>query len=142
MAKYKAATQEEKIERAEHCNDLIKEIASYGRKFFYCQSNNKTAELLVSSLGGRVYFLDHKSSQLIYTHSSRTWNGFTHGGTLRALVESMRDYIMKGHHLNIDLICCKRIREEDGNIWGYESSEAIKLLETIKSNPIFGDTNV
>lgn len=140
MAKYKTATQEQKLERAEHCNDLIKEVAAHGRKFFYGKRRNVTAQLMISN-GGRVYFLDHQSSKLVYTHQSCHWSGFTSGGTLRALVESMRDYITKGHLLNINWICRKRIREEDGNIWGYEPSEAIKLLDAIKNNPIFGDNN-
>ncbi|PSV00605.1 hypothetical protein [Photobacterium kishitanii] len=136
MAKYKAATLHEKRTRVAHCNQLIESISSYGRRFFYNSDNGRRDEIVLSN-AGRVYFLNTHLNDLVYTHTSRTWLKFSSGGTLRCLVEAMRDYVIKGEKLDINGICPMRIRAENGNIWGYPKQEAEKLISEIKSNPIF-----
>lgn len=65
--------------------------------------------------------MDQRSRARIYTHEAtfgNDWNGFTHGGTLRNLVELFRDYIRTGQPLHPGYLGHER--EDGSNIWGYE----------------------
>lgn len=108
-----------KRQRAEHCNQLIQVIASHGRQFFRCKSTGNVASMEVDARG-RVWFHDYYSRKRIYTHPTtfgNSWHGFTSGGTLRSLVEDMRDYIMTGKPLARAWI--GHDRADGSNIWGY-----------------------
>jgi len=115
-----------KSQRAEHANQLIKAIASHGRKFF--NRNDKTAEMYVTP-NGAIYFVDDYSGKAIYTQYSGRWSGFSHGGTLKSLVERMRDYIRTGKKIHIGYIAPNRGAIDGGHdMWGY-GSEACHALK-------------
>lgn len=132
-AKYTPASMELKQQRIDECNKVIKSISSYGREFF--RYKDRVAQLVLSK-DGRVYFIDEYTQEVIYTHRRYChWRGFNNGGTLKSLIEAMRDHVIRGDLLRLGFICAKR--SDDSNIWGYESSEAKKLIEEIKDSPIF-----
>lgn len=109
-----------KQQRLEHANQLIAVIARHGRRFFYNQTRNATAHFKLDHRG-RVWFIDDYSGQRIYTHRAgfqSRWRGFSHGGTLRDLVERMHDYIVSGQQLSSHWLGPERSYTE-GNIWGY-----------------------
>jgi len=84
----------DKQQRLKAANEFIAVIASCGRKFFEYKGFVSTLEL---SETGRVFFIDHYTKKRIYTHRKYVrWDGFTSGGTMKNLVESMRDFITKG----------------------------------------------
>ena len=101
--------------RAQKANEFLREIAGCGRRFFHHAGRISAFE---ADYGGRVWFEDAYSQKRIYTHYRYKWRGFTNGGTLRALVERLRDYISTGHSPNLNLgpwpehLC-------DGDLWGY-----------------------
>jgi hypothetical protein len=118
-----------KIERLGHANQLIKIIAAHGRGFFFNLSSGRTAQLLLDKRG-RVWFQDDYTGKLIFTHETswrNKWRGFSHGGTLRDLVEMMREYIIKGTPIHPYYLGMERRNIYDGNIWGY-SDDAIKAV--------------
>lgn len=97
-------------------NILIGVIASCGREFF--RHDNRVAHFKFNNQK-RIFFRDDYSNKLIYTHKKGRWKGFTHGGTLKSLIEKLRDYIKDGTKLNPkvfgpwpDHIC-------RGDLWGY-----------------------
>ena len=52
---------------------------------------------------GKVWIIDDYSGKRVFTHETvwgGRWRGFSHGGTLRSLVEAFRDYICTGEPLN------------------------------------------
>jgi hypothetical protein len=120
-------------ERVEHANELIKVIASHGRKFFDYKGDIATLEL---DKNGKVWFVDEYTKCRIYTHYSRRWSGFNHGGTLRGLVEAMRDYITKGKCLPIGWIAPIRCNPENGDIWGYGKDAAAAVRAEAAKLPI------
>ncbi|SIT50469.1 conserved hypothetical protein [Paraburkholderia piptadeniae] len=130
-----------KIDRAVHANQLIRVIASHGRRFFYCVPTDRYARIELDPRG-RVWFIDDYSAKPIYTHNYGNWRGFTHGGTLRDLVDDMRDYIMTGKRIGSWKIT--RPREDGSNTWGYdkESAEAVRnaafLLPIVDADHIRG----
>jgi len=82
-----------KQDRLDAANEFIAVIASCGRKFF--EYNGFVAKLELSNTG-RVFFIDQYTKKRIYTHSKYVrWDGFTSGGTMKHIVESMRDFITK-----------------------------------------------
>lgn len=121
-----------KRQRVQHANDLIKGIASYGRKFF--ESNGIVAHMEIDERG-KVWFVDDYTRERIYTHYKGHWRHFTHGGTLRNLIEEIRDYISKGEPLHPGYIAPSNFGSQ--NIWGYAEDEVTKLRAAIANNPIF-----
>lgn len=105
-------TEEERLCSA---NEFIKVIASCGRKFFEHKGFVSKLELSPTK---RVFFIDYYTKRRIYTHRRYCrWKGFTSGGTLKGLIESLRDFIKKGRHLNANYFCEKRF--SDSHPWGY-----------------------
>jgi hypothetical protein len=104
-----------KDERASLANSFIDAIASCGRKFFF--HNGRISRFEVDARG-RVWFIDAYNERRIYTHYKYRWRGFSEGGTLRSLVEKLRDFIRTGEQPQLHLgpwpkwIC-------DGDLWGY-----------------------
>ena len=106
----------DKQQRLKAANEFIAVIASCGRNFF--EYKGFVAKLELSDTG-RVFFIDHYTKKRIYTHRKYVqWDGFTSGGTMKSLVESMRDFITKG-----DLLSAGYFRQDYGNgfgnPWGY-----------------------
>tara|TARA_R110001606_G_scaffold8453_3_gene37202 strand:+ start:5382 stop:5849 length:468 start_codon:yes stop_codon:yes gene_type:complete len=120
-------------DRVEHANELIRLIASCGREFF---RHGETVAHMEIDQRGKVWFVDEYTRRRIYTHYRDDWRGFNHGGTLRNLIEDLRDYISKGETLNPLVITPKRLRDHS-NIWGYEPSEAEALRQAAWKLPMF-----
>lgn len=116
-----------KEQRAAHANELIDVIARHGRRFFHNQRHQRNARIELRN--GRVYFIDDYSGKAIYTHRTtfeNRWRGFSHGGTLRSLIEQLRDYIMNGTLLSRWVIA-PAYANSDGDIWGYgPAAEAVR----------------
>lgn len=147
-------SQNAKQARLEHANQLIRIIASHGRRFFYYGGSNvwnpetKTSTFVpadrYASLelrNGRVYFIDSYSEKAVYTHPTpfgNDWRGFTNGGTLRSLVEDMRDYVLKGTPIPRWKIVIQQRGHQDleGNIWGYDVEGARAVRAAAYALPI------
>ncbi len=125
---------EEKFQRMLHANALIETISKYGRRFFYFDKKDRVAHFSLAP-SGHIYFWDDYTGKDIYTAYSGRWNGFSHGGTLRSLVEAMSHYIRTGKPLDIGWIGPERMRITDGNIWGYSQDEMAKCRAEALLNP-------
>ncbi len=121
-------------ERVEHANALIKVIAEHGRMFFDYKGTIATLEL---DKNGKVWFVDEYTKARVYTHYRGQWRGFNHGGALRDLVCTMRDYIVKGKPLSIEWIAPTRWNPENGDIWGYGKEAAAAVRAAAAGLPIF-----
>ena len=130
-----------KQERLEHANQLIRIIGSHGRRFFYYHVADRYARMELRN--GRVYFIDDYSDRAIYIHKTAIqsrWRGFSHGGTLRSLVEDMRDYIVHGTRVPAWKIVIQQRSATglDGNIWGYDVASAQAVRDAAYQLPIVG----
>ncbi|MFB8829101.1 hypothetical protein ACE0DR_06250 [Azotobacter sp. CWF10] len=129
-----------KQQRLEHCNQLLQVIARHGRRFFYSADHDRVA-ILDLDARGRVWFIDDYSGKRVYTHPTgfgSRWRGFTHGGTLRSLVEALRDYIVTGEPMPRGYIAPERTWT-DGDIWGYGPEAAKAVREEAYAIPMFRD---
>ena len=126
-----------KRKRAEHVNQAIRIIADHGRRFFYCQVVNRYASMEVDARG-KVWFIDDYSGKRIFTHETvrgGRWRGFSHGGTLRAVVEAFRDYIRTGEPMHPGYLGPERFN--DSNIWGYDKAGMKAVREQAGALPVF-----
>lgn len=124
-------------DRVEHANELIRLIASCGREFF---RHGETIAHMEIDKRGKVWFVDQYTCSRIYTHYSGRWRGFNHGGTMRRLIEALRDYITKGDMLNPRIIAPIDFYKDGSNLWGYEPSEAEALRQAAWKLPMFSQT--
>ena len=88
----------DKKERLEIVNNLIKFISERGRRFFYSGSNNRIASMILKN--NRVYIVDHRTGEKVYAYEGFSHKGFSHGGTLWALVSDFSFYIRTGKSAN------------------------------------------
>lgn len=94
-----------KEERLETINQLIKFISERGRKFFYTKDTidkeNVDSVAYMKLKNGRIYFVDNYTlHEIAVINNYRDWKGFSHGGTLRALVLDFAEFIRTGKCTN------------------------------------------
>lgn len=124
--------------RAREVNQVVRIISNHGRRFFYHADSGRVGCMEVDSRG-KVWWLDEYSCKRIYTHNSGfggKWKGFTHGGTMRSLVECFRNYVCTGQPLNPDLLGLERTWGE-GNIWGYDPESMEQVRYDAGALPVF-----
>jgi hypothetical protein len=145
----------EKQVRLEHANALIKIIASYGRRFFWHGGSSQWDEATKNHVfvpadrlarfeltKGRLYFIDDYTEQAILLPrpywGRSNWRGFSHGGTLRSLVEAMSDYIRLGTPVPRWQIVIQYLGEKglERNIWGYDAKAAEAVRTEAYALPI------
>lgn len=129
----KRATAAQKAERLGHVNALIKTISDHGRRFFYNKTNDRVARMLIVPTG-HIYYVDDYSGKAIYVAYQGHWRGFSHGGTLKQLVQSFADYVRTGDQLSINWIGPQRF--DDSNIWGYAEEAMNKCRAEALTNPM------
>lgn len=124
-----------KRERCEVVNQAIRIIAAHGRRFFHHAGQFASMEV---DDRGRIWFVDDYSRKRIYTHEAtfgNRWRGFTHGGTLRNLVENFRDFIRTGKPVHPGYLGPER--ENGSNIWGYEPEAMAIVRAEASALPVF-----
>lgn len=132
------ASMQAKAIRLAKANQAIALISSTGRRFFYNATHDRVAELRLDDRG-RIWWVDDYTGKSIYTHRTgftSRWKGFSHGGTLRRLVEHFRDYVTDGAALPIGLIAPMRF-SQDSNIWGYPQEAVATLKEKLIETEVF-----
>ncbi|MDY0836809.1 hypothetical protein [Pseudomonas sp. SED1] len=115
---------------------MIGIIGAHGRRFFN-QVADRYASMEVDQRG-KVWFIDGYSARRIFTHKTTwggRWRGFSHGSTLRSLVEGFRDYIRIGEPMHPGYLGPERFG--DSNIWGYDVEGMKAFREQACALPVF-----
>ncbi|WP_122523570.1 hypothetical protein [Pseudomonas viridiflava] len=136
-AKYTEKSLWNKRRRCEQVNQVIKIIGGHGRRFFFSESKQRYASLEVDQRG-KVWLIDDYTDKRIFTHPTTwggRWKGFSHGGTLKALIERFRDYICDGKQIPIGWLGPERF--EDSNIWGYDQQSIKAVRDQAAALPVF-----
>lgn len=130
----------EKMMRLQHANQLIRIISKHGRRFFYNASADRVASLEIDPRG-RIWFVDDYTGSRVYTYRvagrSRDWRGFSHGGTLRSLVEELCSYVRCGELLSRYRIATPCGQDGAVDVWGYGRAAASSVREEAFSLPMF-----
>lgn len=132
--------QYSKQERVNHVNDLIIAIGSVGRQFFYHAPKDRFAKFELNQCG-QVFFRDDYTDKLVYVCYRHRWRSFSHGGTLRDLVEKMRDYIRFEQTIPMGYFGLKP-SFCDQDVWGYGEDAVNQLREQIKQSPVIKEVVV
>lgn len=109
--------KERRAKRFELANLYIAAISHHGRRFF--DRGGVVSQFVVCRRDGQLKFFDSGSKEWVrIAHSHGRWRGFQNGGTLRACVESLRDFIYGKRAIPVF----------NYEHWGY-SDDAVKALE-------------
>ena len=109
--------QAKREHRLRIANDFIRVIASHGRRFFYYQGYVTRLEV---DARGRIWLVDKYMQKRVDTHRRNSrWNSFTEGGTMRGLVESLRDYVLGRAPLPLNHLGPAPEWMSGGDPWGY-----------------------
>ena len=129
-----------KTERLGHANALIEIISRHGRRFFRNRESGAIARLELDA-SGRLWWIDEYRGSRVYTGKvmgyPHRWRGFSHGGTLRSLVEALRGYVLRGELLHPEYIAPSRIDPTNGDIWGYGAEAAAAVRAEANALPLF-----
>lgn len=115
-----------KAERLADANELILQISMHGRKFFYSPLRNRVARFEIS-LDGKLWFRDDWTGGRVYVAYRGRWRNFSHGGTLRRLVEDLAAYIRTGERISSAHLGPWPEWVNGGDLWGY-GSDAMEAL--------------
>ena len=126
---------DEKQLRCQRANSFIRIVGSHGRRFFYNKKRNEFARLEIDHRG-RIWLIDEYQGARIYTHYRYRWRGFSNGGTLRMIVERLRDYVRTGNLLPRGIIYWPKWYC-DGNLWGYSAIQMACVRAAAKQVGIF-----
>lgn len=108
--------KESKHRRIYLANELLRKIGGCGCKFF---NNDNVMSFFDTDSRGRIWFHDSYSCKAIYTHSRGRWLGFSHGGTMKTLIEGLRDFIRTGEKLRPVIFGPWPRWVCGGDLWGY-----------------------
>jgi hypothetical protein len=125
-----------KAERLGHANALIEVISRHGRRFFRNRESGAIARLELDARG-RVWLIDEYRGARVYVAYRGRWRGFSHGGTLQNLVESLHHYIQRGDLLHPEYIAPTRMDPKNGDIWGYGFEAAATVRAEAHALPLF-----
>ena len=117
-----ASSFEIKKARCAEANKVIEAISIHGRRFFYNRENNRIARMEVDKQG-RIWLIDDYSQKRIYTQYRYEWRNFSHGGTMRRLIEALRDYIRTGIPIHPAHFGPWPPEFCGGDLWGYGATE-------------------
>lgn len=117
-----------KAERIADANYLLLTISMFGRRFFYSHRHNRVARFEMT-IDGKLWFRDDYTDKRIYVAYRGRWRHFSHGGTMRRLIDDLANYIRTGERIRAghfgpwpEYIC-------DGDLWGY-GKETMETLRT------------
>jgi hypothetical protein len=118
-------------ERLGHANKVIRAMSSHGRRFFYHEDRTASLEM---DIGGKIWLFDEYSQKRVNTHKQGGWLDFSHGGTLRNIIEALRDYVLTGKPLPgawIGPACGYGV----GDVWGYGPEALTAVRAELEDNP-------
>lgn len=122
-----------KAERLGHANALIQAISRHGRRFFSSATSGATGRLELDGRG-RVWWIDEYCGARVYVAHSGRWRGFSHGGTLRGLIQALHGYIQRGELLHPEYIAPAM---SYGDMWGYGTEAAAAVRAEAHQLPMF-----
>lgn len=87
---------QQRLARIIAANEFMQVIANCGRFFFRNTGAGHDAYLTLNARGNIVWLHDDYTGARINTAKEGRWVGFSHGGTLKSLAESIGAFVLKG----------------------------------------------
>lgn len=114
-------------ERLQAANAVLSDIASKGRRLFFCAQHNTTALLLLDS-HGEVLYKDAATGQHFIAQPIEAWTGLS-DPQARTIIIALAEFVRTGRRFDASLIGQPYITLP-GNHWNYPESD----LQTIRYN--------
>jgi hypothetical protein len=100
-------------------------MASHGRRFFFHKESGRIARLILDDYNCVCVIDDYTEKCIRIRSSSSAWRGFSHGGTMRAIILDLAAYVSKGtpmplHHFGP---WPQWMSVGGDNPWGYEPKQ-------------------
>lgn len=116
-------------ERMIEINNLIELISKEDIKLnpnassypFFSVEDNRYSRFFIGSNNKKLFFFDKYTGETIYPYSNSKWRGFSSGGTMRRLVETMREWIISGNPTDYGCLYVPYW----GSYWSIESRQKI-----------------
>lgn len=123
-----------KYHRVGDANIVIRAIASHGRQFFYSREADRFGEFMID-LTGSIRFIDDHTGARVRLVKHGKWRGFHNGGTCRAIVEALAEYIRSGKPMSRGFFGPWPEWINDGDLWGYGAEEMEKVRRDAFESP-------
>ena len=109
---------QQRLARIIAANEFMQVIANCGRFFFRNTGAGHDAYLTRNARGDIVWLHDDYTGARINTAKEGRWDGFSHGGTLKSLAESIGAFVLKGSTMRYEYF---QPTMDNGfeNPWGY-----------------------
>jgi len=132
--------REERLARLAKANQCIQIISEHGRRFFSLRADSYPDKCMADRVSrfeldektGKLWFRDKYSWKRVYVAYPYKWRGFSEGGTLRSLIQSLRDWINDesktvpfGHFGPWQEWVC------GGDLWGYGKEEMAEVRRRV-----------
>jgi hypothetical protein len=124
-----------KYHRVDDANMVIRAIASHGRRFFYSDDRHETYGQFMIDLTGSIRFIDNYTRKRVRIVKGGKWRGFHNGGTCRAIVEALAEYIRTGKPMSRGFFGPWPQWVNDGDMWGYGAEEMEKVRRDAFKSP-------
>ncbi|MGS0737259.1 hypothetical protein ACVBEG_11945 [Pseudomonas sp. GG8] len=109
---------QQRLTRIIAANEFMQVIAKCGRFFFRNKGAGHDAYLTLNARGNIVWLFDDYTGARINTAKEGRWDSFSHGGTMKGLVESIGAYVLKGQMMRYGYFQPTMDNGFD-NPWGY-----------------------
>lgn len=119
--------------RIAQANAVIDAMASHGRRFFAGRDGAPNARFLLAK--GHVRFSDDYLKLPFDPTAQGDWPHFSHGGTLRSIVEALTAYVMDGDPVPSGHFGPWPSRLNGGDLWGYGTDAMASVRSQIAGNP-------
>jgi hypothetical protein len=123
-----------KYHRVDDANTVIRAIASHGRRFFYSPDYDRYGRFMID-LTGSIRFIDDHTGSRVRIVKGGKWRGFHNGGTCRAIVEALAEYIRTGKTMSRGFFGPWPDWINDGDMWGYGAEEMEKVRRDAFASP-------
>lgn len=117
-------------ERLAAANAVIADIASKGRRMFFCVQHNTTAALLLDS-HGEVIYKDPVTGQHFVAQPIEAWTGISEPQA-RTIIIALAEFVRTGRRFDESLIGQPYITLP-GNHWNYHESDLQPIREQARS---------
>ncbi|NWD74805.1 hypothetical protein HX890_11885 [Pseudomonas gingeri] len=109
---------QQRLARVINANEFIQVIANCGRQFFRNKGAGHDAYLALNARGNIVWIHDDYTGARINTAKEGSWEGFSHGGTLKGLIGSIGKHVLTGKTMRYGYF---QVTMDNGfeNPWGY-----------------------
>lgn len=146
QAEKDAEIWEDRLHRVKHANKVLRDIGSFGRRFFYSTQKSRFAGF---GLKDRVlWFTDAQIGDPFVPRVGQEWKSFSLNPECREIVVRLYAYIWDGTPMDREIFLRTSLRNDGadgyrrGDSWGYGKEEMAKVRALVFVSPAVAEEQV